>query len=164
MLSRTAWLASYPKSGNTWVPALLSSLERDGEPSLVTLDPGGRGDRLDSELGVSLGDLSDAEADAMIRTSWANARLASGQFIRRKTHNAWVPGADGFPIPWQPEGARAVYIVRDPRAIAVSFAHHMGFTHETAVAIMASAEWSTSIDRREATSSWSRNVGSWLDD
>lgn len=163
MHSRTAWLASYPKSGNTWVRALLSALERGTAPSLRRLDPTDAGDSVSPALNVPLGDLSDTEAAALLRTSWAAPSPAGRSYARRKTHHAWVPAEDGYPIPWQPEGARAVYVVRDPRDVAVSWAHHLGVPIADAVQIMAAdVRPQRGPNRTDVLSSWSGHVSSWL--
>jgi len=59
MTSATTWLASYPKSGNTWVRAQLDALESGQQPDFNSLNKSGTHDRMDSTLGVPLGDLSD---------------------------------------------------------------------------------------------------------
>lgn len=167
MRSHTAWLASYPKSGNTWVRALLDALQRGTGPSLARLDPLGQGDSMDPALGVPVGELSDAERATMLRTSWAVGSSPHTAYVRRKTHNAWVAADDGYPIPWQPAGAKAIYIVRDPRAVAVSWAHHLGVSTQDAVDLMAHGspdDVRLGPTSRDVLTTWSGHVRSWLHD
>jgi len=169
-MSPTVWLASYPKSGNTWIRALLMALETDAEPQLDLTRVGWHEGNawVDPWLGVSLSDLNDAEAIAIERLSWAQAEPQSAGYLRRKTHHPWEDAADGFPARWQPHGARAIYIVRDPRAVAVSWAHHLGISHADAVSTM---EGTLQLDteltqtlipqRTTGSLSWSDHVTSW---
>ena len=45
--------------------------------------------------------------------------------------------------------AGAIYIVRDPRDIAVSFSHHVGRSIDDTIAFMADPEAATGGDRRD---------------
>lgn len=164
MKSHTAWLASYPKSGNTWVRAWLNALQLGEAPNLNQLSGMQLHNSMDAGLGLSLGDLSPAQIGPMMRLSWATSRTLDGSFITRKTHHAWVDGPDGFPISWQPDGARAVYLIRDPRAVAVSWAHHAGISLAESVSCLAtdirSDIWA-SVRTGDVLSTWSNHVRSW---
>ena len=171
-MASTAWLASYPKSGNTWIRALLMALETDDDPQLdLTRFGVNEGNAwVDDWLGISLSNLDDSEAIAVERLSWAKAAPSNSGYLRRKTHHPWTDAADGFPARWQPPGARAIYIIRDPRAVAVSWAHHLGMSHEDAVTSM---EGRLQLDneitrtmtpqRTTGSMSWSDHVVSWRD-
>ena len=67
---------------------------------------------------------------------WLTAQRPIKVFCE-KSHAAWLPVADGYPANWQPPDAKAIYIIRDPRAVAVSWAHHIGHSPQDAVDIMA---------------------------
>lgn len=147
---------------------MLDALERRADPALNELDRFGSHDRMDPALSMPLGDLDEAEVASTLRLSWALSRSPSRQGdVRRKTHRAWVPAADGYPAPWQPSHARAVYIVRDPRGVVASWAHHLSVSVAAAAELMAT---SYSDPRRadahgdEALTSWSTHVTSWIDD
>ena len=169
-MTATAWLASYPKSGNTWLRALLNALELDSDPEINALDVGRGHDGLDPWLGISLSNLDESEAISIQRRSWASGAPEEPGFHRRKTHQAWVPAADGFPIRWQPDGARAIYLVRDPRAVAVSWAHHNGISHRESVDSLAgrgeigSSAWFTHDPHADRNpGQWTQHVVSWRD-
>lgn len=167
MISRTAWIASYPKSGNTWVRALLHALEEGGIDELSKLGFGYANEGMDPRLGISLSDTNDLEAMQLLRLGWALAEPTEGAYIRRKTHQAWLPSVDTFSDRWQPEQARAVYVVRDPRAVAVSWAHHLGCTHAEAVAFMREDHHRMKPVHLAhggfRTSTWSMHVTSWTE-
>ncbi|MFY9330824.1 MAG: sulfotransferase domain-containing protein [Candidatus Nanopelagicales bacterium] len=165
--SATVWLASYPKSGNTWVRAQLSTLESGSAQALKKLSRSREHDRMSTSLGVPLGDLSPAETAAVLRLSWTIRDPGHHGYLRRKTHRAWTPAADGFPVPWQPPHARAIYIVRDPRAIVASWAHHVGVGFADAVTSMGTAfQPLARLDAHgdQDLMSWTKHVASWLDD
>lgn len=165
--SSTLWCASYPKSGNTWVRALLRSLASGAAPDLNDLGATGFNPvQLRSVLGLGQADLSKAEAAQVRRLAWAQERNPNGGFIPRKTHEAWLPAADGFPLCWQPEGAKALYVVRDPRAVAVSWAYHLDLPITETVTVMQMSDFSAVPEDALAgfrSGSWSEHVRSWLD-
>jgi len=162
-MAATAWLASFPKSGNTWIRALLSALESDADPDLNSLDAGRGHDKIDRWLGISLSNLDDFEAIQIERRSWASSDTLGPGYQRRKTHYPWGPAADGFPTRWQPSGARAIYIARDPRAVAVSWAHHNGFSHEVAVESMGGRSGPNWREPHPHLPHGNRDSGSWTD-
>ena len=164
-MGNNAWLASYPKSGNTWVRALVNSLASGEEPSLNQLhdrEPGS--DPMDVSLAMSPSSLSAAEYQAVRRASWFLSAPSHGYRLM-KTHSAWLPADDGYPVRWQPQGARAIYIVRDPRDVVVSWAHHLGTTHAHAAEIMRDGIDIPfdGLDPLTEIPSWSGHVTSWLD-
>lgn len=122
---------------------------------------------MDMSLGIPLGELSAAEAAGAMRLSWALRKPLRTTFVHRKTHRPWLDAPDGFAIPWQPTGACAIYIVRDPRGVVSSWAHHLGVSQERAAEYM-SADRSelhrSDLHGDESFTSWSKHVCSWLDD
>jgi aryl sulfotransferase len=168
--SHTVWCASYPKSGNTWVRTLAHALRTGKEPDINRLGAEGHASAdVMRSLGLSTSDMSETMSHAFVRLGWALGRDtgAADATTLRKTHTPWLPLDDGYPQCWQPPDARAVYIVRDPRAVAVSWAHHIGHSHADAVNIMATARSgipSHNDDEHQFhPGDWSIHVRSWLD-
>lgn len=164
--SHIAWLASFPKSGNTWLRALLDALEHEGQVDINRLSVGQVDNALDSIPLCSLSDLDPQQTMQMFRGVRAFLQPGGGRhYVRMKTHDAYVPEVDGVPRCWQPEGAVAIYLVRDPRAVAVSYAHHMGAPQEPIVRAMGNEEFTSGplniTYTRSVFSSWSENVRSW---
>lgn len=164
--SHVAWLASYPKSGNTWVRALLEALENGGAIDINNLSQGQAVNDSASFALCPLADLSPVETLHMFRgIRAAMVPMPGRSYVRIKTHHAWLPADDGLPWCWQPDGARAVYLVRDPRAVAVSYAHHMSMTREQIVSLMALESYSSGEMNlsypHTIFSSWSTNVRTW---
>lgn len=162
MSGANCWLASYPKSGNTWVRTLVDALVTGEDPRLNHLAASTRSG--DPILGLSPSAFTVEELLPISRRATLAQAPESG-FRLLKTHAAWLPGEDGYPTRWQPVGARAIYLTRDPRDVAVSWAHHLSTTHEQAVDAMRDG-MPFDADRLDPMSelpSWSEHVRSWLD-
>ena len=178
------WLASYPKSGNTWLRAVLTNyLREDDEPASINALAGKRyndRDLFDEFVGISSSDLTDAEVAryrARLREFLAEKVFASGTvsgetFHRDgrffgKTHEAYrVP--DG-PARFRRGGtAGVVYLIRNPLDVAVSFAHHANRSIDHIIRLMANPAASDPSSVRgitehlpEAMTTWSGHVSSW---
>ena len=169
------WLASYPKSGNTWLRLALSSLARGGAPPDFAAE-----DRFapiasdrtafDLLLDVDSADLTDDEAEALRpRFHEIDAgRYAEPQL--RKVHDAWTRTPAGEPLFPPALTLGAVYLVRDPRDVAVSLAHHLGIDLDRTIAFMGRADAALAMggrggvpQLRQRLLTWSAHVRSWLD-
>ena len=158
------WLASFPKSGNTWVRLLLTNLQ-GGEARGINAIGIARGlassrKWFDEACLVASGLLSADECDAMRPALYRHVAqrqdqsVAEGaqewrhgeddplrQWLFVKTHDAWTRTIRGEPLLGGAEAARAaVLIVRDPRDVVASFANHNNSTLEQAVALMGDPE------------------------
>jgi hypothetical protein len=180
---RTFWLASYPKSGNTWMRILLANLAA------------GRGDGIDiNKLGggfatarapfdrltlIDSGLLDGDEVDALrpqvhraLAGDLGNDEYgptdAPARFV--KVHDAYHRTANGEPVlGGRAAAAGALIIVRDPRDVAPSLAHHSRFDIDRTITFMNDDDacFCDEIDRghqqlRQKLTSWSDHVGSWL--
>jgi len=164
-MSGIYWLASYPKSGNTWLRLFLRSYAAGGAAvDINDTAPDGWSvnarAQFDELIGVAASDLTDAEILAWWPSAlktWAQAR-ADPAYL--KTHT--MGGA------FEPTLA-AVYLVRDPRDVVLSLARHSGRSIDAAIDAMRTRDnlVDGSCDRLMARlpqrwGSWSQNVESWL--
>ena len=171
-----ALLASYPKSGNTWVRSILTSWRQECEPeaTLELLDGGhalNLRHQLDEVLGIDSDALKPAEyLDLRSRLHRAQAPFFS-QPVPMKTHDMSCRASDGALL-YPPEAlAGVIYIVRNPLDVALSAANHFKLSHEEAVAMMGQhGSWEKALVMNwgprmpEVRGSWSQHVSSWLDD
>lgn len=164
------WLASYPKSGNTWFHILLGNMLGGDEPQdintlsqrlLVAAHYGTIDDHalLDAQL------LRSVEVDRLrplVHDAFA-AELSAAVYV--KTHDAYRVLDNGMPLLGRRARA-AIYLVRDPRDVAVSFAFHNDLTIDQAIADLNSPDTCLSglahQQVRQRLLDWSGHVSSWL--
>lgn len=168
------WLASYPKSGSTWVRAILSAL-RVGDDlfSLDVLTSGSQPFSLAGAIPLLALDprwLSRTEGERL-RSDLVCQTTTPGPLFR-KTHErfrtqptGWEEGSEG-PEPFPSRASRAaIHLVRDPRDVAVSLTHHFGLTLDEAVDRMAADEATRADPGRMVTEqpwgTWSTHARSW---
>ena len=167
------WLASYPKSGNTWTRSFLFNLIKllSGEdPAVQDINAVSEvsiwdvsGKRYKELLGKTPKEAGkSAIAAARPRVQMAIADHLPGLSLV-KTHNALVMDR-GYPAINTNVTSGAVYIVRNPLDVAISFAHHLGSTIDDAINRMATEHSETDLTEEsvhEIYGSWSQNVYSW---
>ncbi|MFO1270412.1 MAG: sulfotransferase domain-containing protein [Rubrivivax sp.] len=172
----TVWLASYPKSGSTWLRMFVRNLLADGErPADINAGDGepiaSHRPWLDGVLGIASADLLPAELERLRPRAYdwpAPSTAPSAAPSLRKIHDAYSVADDGSPLAGRGAGRRAVYIVRNPLAVAVSYAHHRDCSVDEAIDLMADPEHALAGDAegvrgqvRQRLHSWSGHVRSW---
>lgn len=169
------WLASYPKSGNTWFRVFLTNLLRDAEaPANInelesTPIASARG-IFDSAVGFEASDLTADEIDRLRPELYIHLAENATEPLFMKIHDAYTMAAENVPlIPAKATGG-ALYFIRNPLDVAVSFAHHNGSDYDTAISAMASEAFafcdkSNRLDSqlRQKLLAWSSHVLSWVD-
>lgn len=170
------WLASYPKSGNTWFRVFLSNLMSDSnEPvsinELYATPIASSRSLFDDYAGVSASDLSMEEIDDLRPQVYKDISAKAEDLVFHKVHDAWKRNSIGEPV-FPSETTKAViYFIRDPRDVAVSFAHHSSTSFEKIVKNMGDPNFSFCDSNkkiynqlRQGLSSWSGHVKSWVEE
>lgn len=171
MTPGTTWLASYPKSGNTWLRVLLANWYSDAaEPADINeLAPQewspNNPARFASATLLAADELSTEEIEAL---RGETNRLLAGEMEGTavvKVHNAYT-AAFGAGV-----ARGAIYVVRDPRDVAPSLAAHLGVTLDEAIATMnstvAALGRGKGKHRRQLPQplrDWSGHVRGWLEE
>lgn len=166
------WLASYPKSGNTWLRAFLANLFSGPKPAEHPV-------RLNDLSKFCIADdfyddyarLAEPTADQLSEPELLRLRprvherfaAASPQTVFVKTHNAAI-AVGGVPLITPAATAGAIYVVRNPLDVAVSYANHFQISIKQAVTKL--CETSNSLPpsdglMRRYLGSWSGHVRSW---
>lgn len=177
-MSRIVWLASYPKSGNTWLRLVFANLLHAGDApvNINSLDRGGLNHsalrrHFDESVGYEASNLAPDEVDA-IRPDWYRhaAAVAKGPLLC-KVHDACTTLSDGRLLFPPDATAGAIYVIRNPLDVCVSFAHHTGRSdHAEVVDAMADPDCALAAGPHDLPSqlrqrllTWSEHVRSWAD-
>lgn len=123
------WLASYPKSGNTWVRTFLTNYVQDlDEPADINKLIGGwsylERSRFDDVMGLSSSDMTEDEVNHYRPSFNAGLVEHAGPPVFIKSHESYRRFPDGSSLFGSVEGSKAIHVVRNPLDVAVSFAHH----------------------------------------
>ena len=120
---RVLWLASYPKSGNTWFRKIWKGFAGDRGDSLSPRYGQLSSRRLFEDVtGLSARDLSTAELHAATPRVWSKIAAGPGPVSLVKAHDAFYSPVTGAPLFEASISLGAVYLVRNPLDVAVSFA------------------------------------------
>ena len=168
------WIASYPKSGNTWVRMFLYQLMRitGGHPreddEINKLDrasayEGRLVGLFEQFLGKPLANATRTEVIHIRPQVHATIAQRTAAVALVKTHNV-LGRIGGIPTVNLAVSRGAIYIVRDPRDIATSLANHLGTPIDEAIRVMASKGFKTENKAEaafEVWGSWTEHVYSW---
>ena len=169
-LKNINWLASFPKSGNTWTRAFLRAYQFDAyEP--INVNQIGKISRSESRLryfnqvaGRS-GPFTDSEIDELRQEVQRLVARHIGVHQVAKTHNARIV-RNGTPLIFDECSRCAIYIVRNPLVVVDSFADHNGLSTDQAIALMNDPQHTlggpTDVLVTQYLTTWSNHVTSWM--
>jgi len=175
-MRRIVWLASYPKSGNTWVRVLLANYLRDAEaPAEINRLDGGpiASARVwfDEWAGVEASLLAPHVVDRLRPEVYRRLARAADQPLFMKVHDAWTRADTGEPMFPADATLGVVYLVRNPLDMVMSIANHYGTSAESALERLCDPDGTSSTTNtclrdqlRQRLGSWSEHVRSWVDE
>ena len=170
------WLASYPRSGNTWIRICLVNLLRGATTpadinTLVEVGHAASRSSIDACLGVASSDLrTDEVADCRPLVYQAiAAEQAAPYFV--KIHDTFALTPSGLPLIPATATLGVVYVIRNPLDVAVSFANHRATSVDAIIDAMADDDYTLEPDGRgifsmlpQRLGSWTTHVRSWVDE
>lgn len=176
-MGKIGWIASYPKSGNTWVRLFLHHVIRQinkqplEDNDLAALDRTSKAVYARTDLFNRFLKKPHIDADiielAKVRTKVCRAIAAENSGLTMaKTHTV-LGEINGHPLIDPKSSAGGIYIVRNPLDVAVSLAAHMGQEPKEAIRHMGSSRNASAPKEnaaQELWASWSDHVRSWTED
>ena len=158
------WLASYPKSGNTFVRSLLSSyiFSKDGNFNFDLLKNIKQfpDNSLFKQLGVDINNEEEMFKN-YINTQKIFNQKDSIRFL--KTHSCFFNNKK-FQFTDRHNTLGVIYIVRDPRNIVTSFAHHFQTSSEQAYENLLSHQYLGKTSNKHCITylgPWKHHFASW---
>lgn len=170
-MAQILWLASFPKSGNTWLRAFLANYLLDQpEPVAINTLPNFVFGDMRAETYEKL---SGRRAQEMTREEIQRLRPRVHRFLAStrpglvlvKTHNI-LTMIDGVPMITPDVTFGALYVVRNPLDVVISFAHHYALPMERAAQAICFRGLEIPAKQGhivQIVSDWSSHVKGWLD-
>ena len=171
---KIVWLASYPKSGNTWFRAFLTALLNDGELDINEM----KTDGIFSSRAI-FDDFTDLDSTELYHEEVKNSqpdifRSLSATYLKEhlfiKIHDAYTLNTNGEPIVPAEPTLCALYFIRNPLDVVASLANHNGITIDEAIELMNRPNGTLAKQKnnfnilnqfRQLMLSWSGHVESW---
>ena len=166
------WIASYPKSGNTWMRAIISSIFFSSNGKFIfdyfkyiqsfDLDK-----RFEFVKKINKKDYNNLYILETLAKYWIegqkNIRI-DGDFQFLKTHHSCVK-LNNYPFTSSNLTMGAIYLIRDPRDIVVSYSEHLGQNIDRTIELMVNKETTSPYVGEKKLkvylSSWDVHVNSW---
>ena len=132
------WLASYPKSGNTWFRVFLTNLRReeDGPAQINKLNNrfiASARAIFDDEAGIEASDLTPDEIDRLRPEIYTHLAEEAEEGLFMKGHDAYLSNDQNIRLYPKEATAGAIYIIRNPPDVVISFANHSGRSYDPAI-------------------------------
>lgn len=137
--NKIVWLASYPKSGNTWFRAFLSALMGEGRVDINNMLTGGifsHRRTFDVATDIDSEYLYDTEVRNMMADAYRGVAQHRHYLSFTKIHDAYVGAAGGAPIVPDDVTLCGLYFLRNPLDVAGSLANHMFLSIDEAVTML----------------------------
>ena len=173
-MNKISWIASYPKSGNTYIRLLLSAYFYTTHGTISDFEP------IDNIFKISryefLKNVSNIPSidnfinePKLVSQYWEEAQKAISKKINNnlfiKTHDCMAIISNNQ-FTSEKYTKSFIYIVRDPRSVAVSYSHHTGYDIDKTIQYLTNKNYIINYTKEEKTipelvSSWNIHYNSW---
>ena len=173
-MKNIVWLASYPKSGNTWFRIFLSNLlhpETEIDINAIKTDGIASSRELfNASTHIESSDLTIDEIDNLRPDVYKNLSDSSQNVQYIKAHDAFTRTPNGKQYLFPADASlAALYFVRNPLDVAVSYAHHSVKNYDDIIIDLSDSEHAMCNSRNRLTNqlrqklfTWSDHVESWI--
>lgn len=165
MKNNIIWLASYPKSGNTWFRSFLTALLNQGEIDINKMGTDGiysAKEYIESILDLCTDDLRPREFESFrkLAFSYQAKEITKESFV--KIHDAYTYSRwDGLPL-IPAEGSRvAIYLARNPLDVVLSLANHTGLNIDDTIDKYINCEEGAFIKKGKTAQQYYQLMGTW---
>lgn len=166
-LPANIWLASYPKSGNTWFRFFWKAIEAAQDPDLKPhVSPQPCQMEYLTGWGIDARRLTCDELDLLRSRLELVTGDRAGRPTLRKTHEKFRSAPDGSELFPAASSRAALVIIRDPRDLVCSAARHFNMSLDAAVDLLCRRDPQTPgtpsvLMSRQPQGSWSEHLDSW---
>lgn len=178
-MAKIVWLASYPKSGNTWVRILLAGYLNGGAADINALRDINASQQsasfsrttFDGYCAFKASCLGNAVADRLRPDIYRAMAVEAGDDLFLKVHDAWRYTDRGDAVFPADCTKTVIYVLRNVLDVAASAALHWGVEIAEAVENLCEIGFTLGRSRKrllsgmmQPLSSWSGHVRSWCDE
>ena len=166
-LPANIWLASYPKSGNTWFRFFWKAIEAAQDPDLKPhVSPQPCQMEYLTGWGIDARRLTCDELDLLRSRLELVTGDRAGRPTLRKTHEKFRSAPDGSELFPAASSRAALVIIRDPRDVACSAARHFNMSLDEMIDRLCrrdpqSPGTPSVLMSRQPQGSWSEHLDSW---
>ncbi len=172
------WFSSYPKSGNTWFRAFYTNLIRnlDKPAGVNELEPrllAGSRNLFDQYTGIESSDLNENEIERLrprVFEIISREIGKEGNPVYMKIHDAYTKTSLGEWLVSPKATKAALYFIRNPLDVAVSFAHHNSCSIDKMIEKMGDENYALNFKAnrignqlKQRLTTWSNHVTGWID-
>lgn len=167
------WLASYPKSGNTWFRVFLTNLLYQSDTpaninDLAETSISSSRKIFDEYTGLSAADLTFDEIDKLRPDVYRMQSEESNELLFKKAHDKYYLVDKNQPLFPTDISKGAIYFIRNPLDVLVSFAYHSARPVSKMIKSIHNSDYAfcdkndkLSNQLRQLLGSWSDHVKSW---
>lgn len=165
MENNIIWLASYPKSGNTWFRSFLTALLNQGEIDINKMETDGifsAKEYIESILDLSVDDLRPREFEAFRKIAFVHKAQETKKELFVKIHDAYTYSRwDGLPLIPNTGSLVALYLVRNPLDVVLSLANHTGLNIDDTIEKYMNCEEGAFIKKGKTAQQYYQLMGTW---